>query len=123
MTDSSALGSTTAGKEMVGVGVAFVALGDKVDVRVLVGEVPAERSGEADGALVGVGREGARRGVVEHKSEFPLIFPTELTHFERTGFRGGFPIDVTRGVFRHVLADAVKGVAAAADEGFKLVRA
>src|SRR5262249_34857324 len=90
------------------------------EFHVLTSEVAGQGSRQRDGTLVSFRRNFARLGIVENNAQPALILARELPHFQRSGFRRGFPVHRARHIVRRVFANTVKLSSAAAHEGDKL---
>src|ERR1700674_284620 len=78
------LGNRQMGEKPVNVRVPVVALGDERNVRILAGEVPAQRSRQCDRVLVCLLGNHSLARIVEYNSQLALVFPAELPHFEQS---------------------------------------
>src|SRR6266852_1528851 len=90
------------------------------DFDIFMAEVPSQRSRQTHRSLIRCGLQDSGGGVVKHDAELAFIFAAELAQFERAGAGRGFPIHMAGGVVRHVLADEIEIVAAAAHKSFEL---
>src|SRR5271166_2660410 len=82
------------GEKPVNVRAAAVALRDKRDVRVLAGEVPAQRCRQRDRVFIRLPGNRTLAGIVEYNAQLALVLAAELPHFERTRLGGRFPVHV-----------------------------
>src|SRR4051794_33956240 len=95
------------GEEIVDVVARLHASPKKIQLGILLREMPRQRRRHLHAALVRLLRDGSLCRVIEDDAQLSLVLSRELADLERSRFRGSLPVDIASGIFRQIFADAV----------------